>query len=202
MFSQLRGGVLSESVVAMPSRRPVEHDKPSSGRPAGSYASAAMEDAAQSCIDGLSARPVTRGRHVLRFPPLESTVPSLPDPKASRSPPVRRDRPSGALSKPDGIWPDDQPPAPVALWATGEKVRFSEGRKPTVTGPAVDSETFSPPLAATPGGVLSAQADRGADLKNTSQNVLAGSSRWPIGSTTALRPAALLDEDSGSATAD
>jgi hypothetical protein len=68
---------------------------------------------------------------------------------------------------------------------TGEKRRSWEGRKPTASAPVVGTAATSPPLSATPGGVCSVHAGLPDGRRKSSQKVLVGSSRCPIGSSTA-----------------
>ena len=58
-------------------------------------------------------------------------------------------------------------PARAAVGAPGqgEKRRRNEGRKPTVTAPAGDTETAMPPLSATPGGVCNVHDGAGGGLE-------------------------------------
>ena len=90
---------------------------------------------------------------------------------------------SGAEVTAPGMVPGAQGAADPLRWARTEKVRSADGRNATVTGPPEDAPTTSPPLSATPGGVASDHPDAPVGRTNSSQKVLAGSDRWPMGST-------------------
>src|SRR5207244_655679 len=125
-----------------------------------------------------------------------STVPSCSSAR------VRPDGPTamapGVSASPASSSPGVQFRPASVLVASGEKIRFWLGRKPT-TSEAPSPAATSPPLSATPGGVTSDQRSLVTGRKKSCQNL--SSASGPPMTATAQVPCAVTSEvDSGAVT--
>ena len=186
--------VATELPTATPSWLPREQLSPSNGRPDEVTATAATALVEQPRIDDARSCEVTKGFHELRPPALVRTLSGWPEESASIVPCAEAPRLLGTRASPMGASPRDQCSPASELCATGENVRFADGKKPIVSGPADGHASTSPPLSATPFGVLSDHPEVCSLRTNSSQNVFDGSSRWPMGNVTALCSPVVLDD--------